>query len=426
MEGIIIKDKIIQFLKQPLIYVIILCIILSNFIYGIIPSNLTYGDTESYLTSANKINIFQGKLNNSRTPVYPYFIKIIKAIGGEENLLNNIATAQKFLFIITLILFYYCIKTITKNKIILFTLPLIFGIAPCIITWNVAILTESLALMEMVILSLLTLKVLKKTNKVIAGLIGAIILIMILTRPIFIYLLPIYLIFWVLKFFFEKDTRIETIIGIVSCAICGIILLIYCLLMNNQYGQFKLTTISDINDIISVIFSNTYEKSNNKEIIEIINNVKENEVATPYFKLAERIKEEFSFEEIKEFISSSQKTKEYLNYIINKTFVLAGSNIVVNYTDNTFLNILDLNLIPVSFGLLYIVIIISIIYLCYKLIKQKQVDWIMAFCISLILANIFTLIVGAPFEEQRLFIPSVVLVFILLAYIVEKIIQRGK
>ena len=158
------KEKIEQFVKQPLIYVVLISLLYANIIYCLIPNNMTYYDSESYINAAETINLLQGKLDNIRTPIYPLFIKLIKLIGGEENLLNNIAFAQKCLFIITLILFYYCIKQITNNKFILFIVPIIFGIAPCIITWNVAILTESIAIFEMVTLSFLTLKILKKPN----------------------------------------------------------------------------------------------------------------------------------------------------------------------------------------------------------------------------------------------------------------------
>ena len=168
-KNINFKNKIIEFFKQPLVYIIFICILFQMIIYNTVPKSQSFADTDSYIESSEQINITKGIVNDIRTPIYPYFIKIIRKIGGDENLFNNIALVQKMLFFITLILFYYSLKLITKNKIILSILTLIFGISPFIILWNVAILTESLAIMEMVILTLLTISYLKKPGNILAG-----------------------------------------------------------------------------------------------------------------------------------------------------------------------------------------------------------------------------------------------------------------
>ena len=113
-------------------------------------------------------NIFKGQVDKARTPVYPYIIKLIKKIGGEENLCNNVVTFQKLLFIITLIVFYYCVQKTTNNKIISAILTIIFGTCPFIIFWNIMLLTESFALFETVLLFFVTIQYLKKSNKFLA------------------------------------------------------------------------------------------------------------------------------------------------------------------------------------------------------------------------------------------------------------------
>lgn len=64
---------------------------------------------------------------------------------------------------------------------------------------------------------------------------------------------------------------------------------------------------------------------------------------------------------------------------------------------------------------------ISIIYLLWKLIKYKELDWLVSFFTLSIFANIFTLIVGAPFESQRLFFTSIVPVLLLIGYTIKNI-----
>lgn len=163
-----IFKKIISFLKEPLIYVIIICIILQFFMYSTVPESIMTPDSHTYAELYQR-NIFKGEVDSARTPVYPYFVKLVKLIGGEENLPNNVAMTQKILFIATLIIFYYCVSHVTKNKIIITVLTLIFGTSPFIIMWNVTVLTEALSLFEMTLLILLTLKYLKKPNYILAG-----------------------------------------------------------------------------------------------------------------------------------------------------------------------------------------------------------------------------------------------------------------
>lgn len=157
------KQKIIEFAKQPIIYILIFCIGIQILIYKTIPDAVVMYDTTSYTTEYNG-DIFKGEVDKARTPVYPYLIKIIGAIGGQENLYSNIVIFQKLLFVITIILFYACLKKVTKNRIIICVLTIIFGICPYIIFWNVLILTEALSLFEIVLLSLITLTYLNKPN----------------------------------------------------------------------------------------------------------------------------------------------------------------------------------------------------------------------------------------------------------------------
>lgn len=162
------KDKVIKFLKQPIIYVLIFCIFVQLQIYKTVPDYVITNDSYTY-TQDYKGSIRSGQVDSMRTPVYPYIAKIIGKIGGQENLYNNIVIFQKVLFIFTLILFYYTIQEIAKNKIISSILSIIFGICPFLVFWNIMILTEAVALFEIVLLSFITIKYLKNPNKYLAG-----------------------------------------------------------------------------------------------------------------------------------------------------------------------------------------------------------------------------------------------------------------
>ena len=160
---IINKKEFINILKNPIIFIFLICILVQLYLYKKIPDSVITNDSISY-SYMYRGSIRNGTIDPIRTPVYPYIIKVIGYIGGQANLNNNIVIFQKLLFIITLIIFYCIIKELTKNKLIIYISTLIFGTLPQIVFWNVFILTESIALFEMTLLSYVTIKYLKKTN----------------------------------------------------------------------------------------------------------------------------------------------------------------------------------------------------------------------------------------------------------------------
>lgn len=432
-----VKDRIIDFFKQPLIYILILCIFVQLKIYKTVPQYVMTSDSYTYAEEYTE-NIFKGEVSALRTPVYPYFIKIIGKIGGQENLYNNVVIAQKILFIISLILFYYCLKKITKNNIITSVLTIVFGICPFVILWNIMILTEAISLFEIILLSFITISYLQKPKKATAILMGIISLGMIMTRPSFIYLLPIYILFWILRFLFNKKEK-EVIAGLISCIVCTVILLGYCGLMKLQHGEFSITAVSYINNTVTVIDSNSYKKASNEEMVADANAIKgDKDGEANAWATYRELEGKYSVDELKEFASSAMKNdSDYIKYLLRKTVSLSTLNIgTASYIPNdvfigkdyanqiyTYLGNL---ILPINFGFVYIVIAIAIIYLLYNMLKNAKIEWYIAFFAILIAANLFTLIVGAPFESQRLFLSSIVPVLLLIGYVISKGLKNNK
>lgn len=432
-----IKEKIIGIIKQPLIYVMIICIFMQLKIYKTVPAYVMTSDSHTY-AEEYAVSIFKGQVSALRTPVYPYFIKLIGKIGGQENLLRNVAIVQKVLFIVTLILFYFCLKKLTNNNIISSVLTIVFGICPFTVLWNVMILTESLSIFESVLLSFITILYLKKPNKGTALFIGIIVFGMIMTRPSFIYLLPIYILFWILRWLFNKKEK-EVLAGLTSCIICSTLLLGYCGLMKAQHGEFSITAVSYINNVVTVINSNSYKYASNKEMIELVDNIKgEREDGDICWVAFNALKEKYSIDELKEFANSAIKNdKDYIKFIGQKTLDLgtytigtAGyipNDVLINgkYANQVYSYIGNL-VMPINFALIYLAIIVSIIYLLYDIFKNARINWYIAFFVVLIFANLFTLIVGAPFEPQRLFASSIVQVILLVGYTIAEAVNDNR
>lgn len=425
-----IKQLIIKFLKEPLIYLIIIIAIFQGIIYTNIAEVGTTGDSDGYLHYYDKGSIFKGFVSAKRPPVYSYFIKAIKKIAGEENLERNVAIAQKILFFITLILFYYTLKLLIKNKIIICALTLIFGIAPSVVIWNSFIITEALTGLEIMFLAFITIKYLKKPSKLLGSLMGLVIITMILTKPAFVYIIPIYILFVILRWFLNKDERKKLYFAIGSILICCIILIMYCMKIKTDYGVFGITNVTNINTMLTIIYSGAYNEKPDEPVsitIKEATQVQPTEAET-YEIFHNNVLSKYSLSELQEYSKKIINTKTYREFIINRFVTVGNENIGVTYdngknsANGAMYNFESLNglILPITFGFVYIILLASIIYLIWYLIKYKKINWICAFFTSMIFANIFTLIVGAPFEEQRLFFPSVCLVLLYLGMIVDK------
>ena len=425
------KERIITFLKEPILYLIIIMIVIQGVVYSNIPKVGHTGDSQGYIDSYDKGSILQGYINDSRPPVYTYFIKVIKKIGGEENFESNVVLVQKILFIISAILFYYTLKLLVKNKIIVSCLTLIFGISPSIFVWNTFIITEAIVGIEMVFLAFITVKYLKQPSTIMASFMGIVVLTMILTKPALIYLLPIYILFIILRFILNKEERKKLYFAVGSIVICCVCLIIYCLQMKNLYGVFGITAVSYKNSAISAIYSGAYVDSENIQISDEIKElIGENPTSAKVYEVFDEIVAKHTYNEIKEFANSALKnSQKYKTFLLNRFINIGTENIGTSYAngeknDKEYIyNYAYLGnlILPFTFGMMYIIILVSIIYLIWYLIKYKKINWICAFFTSTIFANIFTLIVGAPFEEQRLFFPSMCLVILYIGVIIDKI-----
>ena len=227
--------------------------------------------------------------------------------------------------------------------------------------------------------------------------------------------------FIILRWILNKEERKTILVALVSMLICCAIILLYCAQIKRNYGVFGLTLVSIDNTAVSVIDSGLYKNSDNKKIVEDVDKMMA-EDSTNVFNIYFSIEAKYPIDEINNFAKSAIKNSpEYFEYLTDKTINLGSKTIGISYVvseiDYTKIGAL---FIPITFGVIYIMILTSIVYLIWYIIKYKKIDWVTAFFSSTIFANIFILIVGAPYEEERLFFPSIVLVILWLGNILSK------
>lgn len=429
MKNIILKN-----IKSPIIYILIICVFLQLKLYKTAPEYTLTGDSYSYYEQYSGGNVLKGEIEDFRTPGYPYFIRIIKAIGGEENLYEHVVLVQKMMFIISIIMVYHMMIKVTKNKMISTVVACIIGGCPYLVLFNTLILTESLGIFQVVLLMYITILYICKPRKTTATLTGVIIFFMIMNRPGFIYFIPVYLFFWILKYFFNKKEIKSIIAGLISIVICAFLILGYCGWMKHLTGNFMISSVTYINDLVSVADARSYTETNYEELIEVMQQAKgDDDDPALSWNAASNVRGMFQYSEygeLKSFLKEAKSSKKHLKYLINKFFTLSELRLgTLAYTPTNsekFTNrLLELTL-PLSFGFVYILLLYMMCCLIYRLFKYAEIDWFLAMTFVFIIANLFTLIVGAPFEPIRLFIISVIPTIMCIGYILSKCTVKPK
>jgi len=308
-------------------------------------------------------------------------------------------------------------------------LTVLYSICPFIFLWSTTILTEALSAFEIVLLMYLTVSYIKKPNNKFAILIGIQLLIMVMTRPANVYLLPCYLVFWILKYILERKDSIKSIIiGTMSTVFAIIITLLYCNQVRNQYGSFGLTNISYLNNFLSVVDSKQYKYGDNQNIINDLDQYYIYDELSVW-KSGGYIVSNYSVESIKKFINSAinNNRKRYIKYMVSKAFSQSPKNIGTIYVSNVEeYNGFDISnissiIFPITFGFAYVILFSSIICFIIKWIKSKRIDWVFAACIAIIFGNLFVSICLAPFETQRLSLISIPILLILFPYLLNNL-----
>lgn len=212
------------------------------------------------------------------------------------------------------------------------------------------------------------------------------------------------------------------------------ILMGYCGLMKMQHGEFSVTAVSYINNTVTAINSNSYKYATNQEMINTVDKIKgDRQDGDICWTVYSDLKEKYTVDELKEFANSSLKNDpNYKKFLITKTVNLGFLNIgtagyVTNKAEYSNINYTYLGnlILPINFAFVYIIMIVSMVYLIWKFIKYKELDWLISFFTLLIIANLFTLIVGAPFESQRLFLTSIVSIVLLIGKILAMYLQNN-
>jgi hypothetical protein len=427
-----------------LFWVLFLSALIRLYFYSVLLDSKDFTDTPSY-TNYNG-DLFRGLLDPYRTPVYPYLIKFIKYISG-NNWVAHLIYFQSIVSFISLFYFYKIAKYLFNNILIVLSATLFIGIFPGIFSWDKCILPESLAVSSMIFFLYLFIEYINKPNVKKALSISFFVLILIMLKPGFIYLLCLLILFWFFNFF-KSNKKIYSICGLISTIICLLLLISYSNINYNKNGVNSISSVSSINLLYTVIKYDIYQNNPDTAIAHHIDktlNFVESDSDSKVFPC---------YSGINTIISEDEKFK----IIDQKTWFLAGADlmsrfdftrlnkfiqnsIIINYKifiKQKFIDILVLaqydatlvlaesklslkttlfsiykKLFSISYIFIYLILLFESLIIIKSTISRKSIYLTFSSILILIISHLFIMILGAPNCYDRLFLPVFPFVFLI-------------
>ncbi len=413
-----------RIIHSPLTAVILIVFAFRLWYYPQLQQYMTFYDTVSY--TDYPYNIFQGQIDIFRTPVYPYFIKLIGLFSSEANLYINIVAVQKVISFIAIIIFYKALEKIVRNKYIAAAATVMFGCSPSVISWDVCILTETLAVASTILLLYLMVSYLKKPSIAKAIIIGIYSLYMVMLRPTFIYLFAILSVFYLFRFIFFKLDRRQCAAGVLALVFSGGILLGYSALNYKQNGYFGISYVgTNTNQLYIVIDEGYYDNPDYPELSQFI----KTQIATTRknsYEITFQMNEECDQTEVKNYVKScfKQHSEEYREYTINKFAGLLPEALAVQYENmlqnpaefQTINNVLLHAAYPFTFMGIWLAVGFALALVVIVAIKKKRCVYPALGLAALLFSHEFISIYGSMAEYQRLSIMAAPMFIMLLAY----------
>ncbi|MCR4566241.1 MAG: hypothetical protein K5651_09170 [Bacteroidales bacterium] len=388
--------KVNEFIKKnrDLVIIYSLAVIESIFLIvfrGVFSNN---PDAPSYINAFDVL--MSGQLDSYRTPVYPFVLGTMKLLAGENSFLMATVVFQHLMFLLSIWFFYQTALRLKISPKVVFWMTLFYGCFPYLNVWANRIITESLAISWSVILIycctvLLTNEKSDKPSRRETIHYGAsfclIFIILLFHRPIFIYLVPVFLLVFGLKAAM-KSGRHFAIAGMVATVATMLCLLLYMNEFRKEYGVFSVSEVSSHNNYANAIIDGLIDNPDSSGFWEM------------------------NPKEMKDYMDGVYKShpKEAVVAIFHRFFRAADFQLLFyrGTQDHLWINV----------GWIYLFLLVYIMMLVAWMIRKKTIAWVSITLWVLCVSNIIVAVVGANDEYNRLILPSMPFVLLMLGQVI--------
>lgn len=346
---------------------------------------------------------------DSRTPGYPFVIRLCTKLFGEANMLITVSITQYLIWFISIIYMYKLLKLITNNNKICCVICILYALCPGVVGWNNLILTESIALSLTCIFIYHIVNYIKK-SELSSGLYSVIIaVISTFIRPTSLICVAFLEIFFIARFIFERENIRRDIKCFIASTISIVIIVVYAIIFHRTFGIYSISSVMVRQDLYVCIQQGYYKNSNNVKFIEDVEEGKRKYPDIPW-KAMEDVLNKYSLSDMKRITNycRKQNMEKFVKYILqlakDHTMVPFDSyNFEFVYKDNSqmYEEAMKRTFSFITFLHVYGAIAINGVLVIYKWIIDKKVPWIYFGLFGFLSAIVITSFVGTCAEWMR-------------------------
>ena len=382
-----------------------------------------YSDTLSYIAAWDVISNYQ--IDMWRTPVYPIFLGILKTLFGIENYLFIGTIIQHFIFLISIYYFYQLSISIIKSYDISISITAFYAIYPCVATWNCFMITEPFTIYGTIFMLYCALKAYQENSTFYITSYAFWTIFIIFLRPAQIYILPVFLVGWILILFKEKRLTKVIASGISIICLSTLLLLLYCQSYNNNYGLFLPSGIGVINkyyiarldgDIKPEHTNNEGLKNYIKETIDTHGQSYSGGTDHDLYMETEKAIYTYGLKEVSDLVSQTAQsdTKTFLRRFLQRIHKAANDKLFETYI-HKWRNVTDI--IGVNIKVVYWLLISFPFIIIYLARKTKQTQIIPIILYLLGASHIFIITYSCQNVWDRLIIPAVPVYLVMFGFL---------
>lgn len=376
-------------------------------------------DTSSYITAWENISSYH--IDLWRTPIYPFFIGISRLCFGSYYLLAG-TVIQHIVFLISIWYFYKLTSSVINSERIVLLSTTFYALYPCYATWNCFILTEPFAIYSMVFTLYCAITAYRNNSLFHIIAFGFWILFQIFLRPAQLYILPVFLLGWIILLFKERGVSRIILGGIISIIFSTSIMLLYMLEFKKTYGLFTPCGVGVVNKYY-LARRDGLLKSNNIRNMEFMKYVEENDkkfqqgIGTniDLFIEAQDAVYIFGLETVSNIVSSNSNNFVFVSQI--KAALQRFHNAANEKLFTTFIKKWSVitDIIGVRINLIYFLLFLYPLVIGYWWKKRKDFPWFSSILYLLGLSHLLIIIVACQNIWGRLILPVTPIYLIMIA-----------
>ena len=382
-------------------------------------------DTPTYVDAFREYAA--GHIDQLRTPLYPLLIGLMSSLFGGTNAFLATIIFQNVAFIASIPIFHSLSRYFVKSERIVLSSTAIYSLFNIAYGWNNWIMTESLAVVSLVGIIYLATRMITEAKLKWLYFTASAIILAILLRPIFLFLIPCVFLTGVVLFFRKNDRRAGRR-AIVASLLPAAVVIVYALCFRVQHGHFTISFVSAINNFTmlrsyGLLSPEHCPDGKFHEIMERFRNENGqtiNPELPPWHEVNQfLLVERCSLTDVKTATDRAihDNMEAWIAHIPKRATDAFHFNTVMPRRQATDKLLLPLDLFQITIGA--VALFLSVFVALWILRKDRHPLGVTFFIVTILAVNIVAAVVGSCDDFDRLIYPSLPIVILLMAMLAD-------